>query len=160
MGRYVMGIIGASAVIGIMDAMVPQNGKTKSYMRLIMALCLLCLVVRPLGNAMASIPAIFGSMIEVQENEDAVQQEYEDILEGNIQETVRQQLCEVVKSQLKTRFSVENCEVGVSFFRENGELRVARVIITLMGKDIFKNPYVIEDYLVDLLNCECDVVVG
>jgi hypothetical protein len=65
MGQYVMGIVGAAAVIGIMDAMIPQNGKTKGYMRLVAALCLLCLVVRPLGDVMESLPSLMGSVGEL-----------------------------------------------------------------------------------------------
>lgn len=156
-----MGIVGAAAVIGIMNAMIPQGGKTKGYMRLVAALCLLCLVVRPLGDVMESLPSLMGSVGElVDENGDTARGEYESILEGEIQETVRQTLCDAVKSQLATRFSVDNCQVGVSLVRENEELRVTRVLITLMGKDIFKNPHAIEAYFSDLLNCDCVVVIG
>ena len=59
-----MGIVGAAAVIGMMEAILPQSGKTQNYMRLITALCLLCLVIRPLGEAMESLPDLFGEVSE------------------------------------------------------------------------------------------------
>jgi fructose-1-phosphate kinase PfkB-like protein len=42
-------------------------------------------------------------------------------------------------------------------FEERG---VDRVIITLKGGDILKNPYEIEDYFGELLECECRVIAG
>ena len=61
---------------------------------------------------------------------------------------------------MATRFSVNDCEVGVALAREGEELHLARVIITLSGKDVFKNPYTIEEHFATLLGCECVVVVG
>ena len=161
MGEYVLGIIGAAAVIGIMENIVPQNGKTKSYMRLITALCLLCLVVKPLGSVLDSLPALFaGATEQIAEGSEAARDEYEKILEGEITDTVREQLRAAVKSELESKFKVENCEVGIALGRVDGELRVQRTVITLMGRDIFKDPYTIEEHFGELLECECMVVIG
>ena len=161
MGEYVLGIIGAAAVIGIMENIVPQNGKTKSYMRLITALCLLCLVAKPLGSVLDSLPALFADATEqIAEGGEAARGEYEKILEGEIMDTVREQLRIAVKSELETEFKVQNCEVGVALVRVEGELRTQRAVITLMGRDIFKDPYAIEAHFEELLGCECVVVIG
>ena len=89
-----------------------------------------------------------------------IETEYERILDGEIADTVRDTLRDALKSELVTRFGVKNCEVGLSLVRVQGELRVSRAVITLMGADIFKDPYVIENYFSDLLGCQCVVVVG
>ena len=156
-----MGIIGAAAVIGIMEGILPQNGKTKQYMRLITGLCLLCLVIKPLGSVLEALPTLFAQATEdLAESENAARAEYERILDGEIADTVRDTLRDALKSELVTRFGVKNCEVGLSLARVQGELRVSRAVITLMGADIFKDPYVIENYFSDLLECQCIVVVG
>ena len=161
MGEYVLGIIGAAAVIGIMENIVPQNGKTKSYMRLITALCLLCLVVKPLGSMLDSLPALVADATEqIAEGSEAARDEYEKILEGEITDTVREQLSAAIESELETEFKVQNCEVGVALVRVDGELRIQRAVITLMGRDIFKDPYAIEEHFGELLGCECVVVIG
>lgn len=161
MGEYVFGIIGAAAVIGIMENLVPQNGKTKNYMRLVTALCLLCLVIKPLSAVAQTLPALFSDAVEeLAEEEDVTRSEYEAILEGEIADTVRAELRGAITEALEMRFGVTDCEVGVSLVRTDGELRAERAVITLMGKDIFKDPYAIEDYFGGLLGCECVVVVG
>lgn len=161
MGQYIYGIIGAAAVIGILESILPKGGKTAQYMKLITALCLLCLVIKPIGAVLDGLPdRLFDSMEGIVGEGETARSEYEAILDGEITETVREQLCGAVEEQLATRFSVSNCEVGASLVRKDGALTVTRVVITLMGRDIFKDPYAIETYFGDLLNCECVVVIG
>ena len=161
MGEYILGIIGAAAVIGIMESILPQNGKTKQYMRLITGLCLLCLVIKPLGTVLDALPTLFSEATEnLAETENAARTEYEQILDGEITDTVRDTLRDAIMSELSTRFGVKNCEVGLSLICVEGELRVERAVITLMRTDIFKDPYAIENYFSDLLECQCVVVVG
>ncbi len=160
MGQYVYGIIGAAAVIGVMESILPKGGKTKQYMKLITALCLLCLVIKPVGSFLDALPDLLAEGFEELSEGTAARDEYEAILAGEIEEAVRDQLCGAITGELSTRFSVSNCEVGVALSREDGALTVRRVVITLMGKDIFKNPYEIEEYFGALLDCECIVAVG
>lgn len=160
MGQYVYGIIGAAAVIGVMESILPKGGKTKQYMKLITALCLLCLVIKPVGAFLDALPDLLEEGFADLSDTTAARGEYEAILEGEIADAVRGQLCDAVASELSTRFSVSNCEVGAALERTDGALTVRRVVITLMGKDIFKNPYEIEEYFGALLDCECIVTVG
>lgn len=160
MGQYIFGIIGAAAVIGVMESVLPKGGKTKQYMKLITSLCLLCLVIKPVGAFLDALPGHLSKGLGSLSESTAVRSEYEAILEGEITDTVRKQLCDAIESELADRFSVSNCEVGAALVRRDGVLTVTRVVITLMGKDIFKDPYAIEAYFGELLNCECIVTVG
>ena len=161
MEGYILGLVGAAAVMGIVESLVPQNGKTKHYVRLITALCMICLIVKPMTEMAEVLPDFFAEAIEgVADNEDIARSEYEAILEGEIVDTVRKELATAIQNELATRFNVTHCEVGVSLVGINGELRAEQVVVTLMGKDIFKDPYAIENYLSHLLSCNCIVVVG
>ena len=161
MEGYILGLVGAAAVVGIVESLVPPNAKTKRYVQLVTALCMVCLIVKPLASVASVLPDFFTEAIgEVTGDEQAARGEYEAILEGEITETVRNELVAAIGARLTERFRVTRCEVGVSLERVDGELRVGQVVVTLMGKDIFKDPYAIEDYLSDLLGCECIVVVG
>ena len=160
MGQYVYGIIGAAAVIGVMESILPKSGRTRQYVRLITALCLLCLVVKPIGSFLESLPALLeDGMAGITEGV-GVRDEYETILSGQIEAVVRDELCAAVREELSARFSIESCEAGATLTRTDGVLSVSRVVITLFGKDVFKNPYAIEEYFSDLLGCECIVTVG
>lgn len=160
MGQYIFGIVGATAVIGVMESLLPKGSKTGAYMKLITSLCLLCLIIKPMGAFLDALPDRLVTGLEAVTDDAAARSEYEAILEGEITAAVREQLCDAVKSELFTRFSVSNCEVGAALERREGALAVTRVVITLMGKDIFKDPYAIEKYIGALLDCECIVTVG
>ena len=55
---------------------------------------------------------------------------------------------------------MENCDVGIALVSLEGVLSVERIVITLTGTDIFKNPHTIEEYFSELLDCECLAVIG
>ena len=155
-----LGIIGAAAVIGIVETIAPHNGKTAGYMRLIAALCLLCVVIKPLGSAVTQIPELFEKMTDAAYEGSEERREYEDILTGEVEQIVRESVVGALKEQLRLQFGVENCEIGVSLAREGQGFRVEKAVVTLMGKDIFRDPYAIEAYVGDLLGCECATVIG
>ncbi len=156
-----MGIVGAAAVIGVMEGLLPAGGKNRIYMRLVTGLCLLCLVVRPLSTVAEALPSFFHNAVgELTAEDEDRRAEYGAILEGEITEAVREQLRAAVERELAERFDVTRCEVGVSLCRAEGELKVERAVITLLGKDIFKDPYTIEAHFGELLGAECVVVIG
>ena len=92
--------------------------------------------------------------------EETAQSSYQSILEGEIRETVRDELEKAIRKDLAERFSVENCDVGIALVSLEGVLSVERIVITLTGNDIFKNPHTIEEYFSELLDCECLAVIG
>jgi len=162
LNQYIIGLLGAAAVIGIMENLLPPGAKTAAYIKLIAALCLLCLAIRPVASALDSLPKIVTGRVEelAEGGEAAAEEEYKNILKGQLESVVREQLADAVKRQLAEKFRVTSCEVGVSLRESEAGMEPVRLMITLMGKDIFKDPYAIEAYFGDLLACECTVVVG
>lgn len=161
MGNYVLGIVGASAVIGIMEAILPKNSKTRLYVKLITSLCLLCLVIRPVGTVLRDLPdLLLGKIEEMTIEGEQENQEYGAILDGQIEETVKEQLELAIREILREKFSVRSCDVGTVLQKRDGAWKVVRVAITLTGKDIFRNPYTIEEAVSQLLDCECTVATG
>ena len=155
-----LGIIGAAAVIGIVESIAPHNAKTAGYMKLITSLCLLCVVIKPLSGAVTQIPALFEKMTEAVAEDGEARREYEEILQGEMEEAVRGGLSDGLREQLRSQFGIENCEIGIALERTDGTFHVTRVIITLTGKDIFRNPHTVEAYVKELFECECVVVIG
>ena len=159
MGEYIKGIVVSAAVFGLLGRLIPWE-KTGRDVKLLTSLCLLCLLIKPVGAAISAVPELFSQMSEIAEEGEASREKYQGILEGEIQKTVQQQLKDAVAEELKARFGISNCEVGVALTREEGELKVDRLVVTLMGKDIFKNPHEIEDHFQALFSCPCIVVIA
>ena len=160
MGGYIYGIIVAAAVVGMAEALLPSGKKTRQYVRLMAALCLLCLALRPVSTFLSVLPERLLDGLSDITGEETAQSSYQSILEGEIRETVRAELEKAIRKDLAERFSVEHCDVGIALASHEGALSVERIVITLTGTDIFKNPHTIEEYFSELLDCECLAVIG
>lgn len=161
MGQYMMNVVGAAILAGLADQLLPEKGKARAYVRFLGGLCLLLVMVAPLGKVLSSLPSLFESGMTALEEASVEAGEYDKILEGTVKEAVRMELAKALSQKLEKDFGVnaDAVEIGISF-EEGDPLRLKRVLITLTGKDIFRNPYNIEEALSSLLGCECVVVIG
>ena len=160
MNSYIPGIVGAAAVIGVMESILPKSNKAGAYLKLVTSLCLLCLVLRPVGAFLDALPSRLSVGLDGIMGDEDEQAEYRAILEGEVLAVVREALAEELSHRLAERFSVTDCEIGTSLTRVDGAYALDRVVITLTGRDIFKNPHAIESYVTEQFGCECTVVIG
>ncbi len=159
MKEYIMKVVGAAILLGISEQLLPPNAKLRSYIRLFGSLCLLLILIAPLGRVIASLPDWFDEGFSTLEASEGDVSEYEKILEGTVKETVQKELSAALLRKLTDEFGVsEETRVGVSF-EDGTPLRVKKVLITVSGKDMFRNPYEMEEAVTALLGCECVVVV-
>lgn len=161
MRQYIMNVVGVAILAGVIDQLLPEKGKLRGHVRLLCGLCLLLVMVAPLGRALAALPALFEDGMAAIEDAGGEAGKYDKILEGTVKDAVRQELSFALTQKLEKEFGVnaETVKIGISF--EDGEpLRLKKVLVTLTGKDIFRNPYTIEETLSSLLGCECVVVIG
>ena len=149
MSAYIYGLICASAAIGIAEMLIPESAKTRPYLKLILGLALLLAVVRPLGELVRMLPEFGDSII----SEEQIQEDYSGIADEALADAYR----EGISTELKQSFGLESFEVGVMLDEER---RPKRVTVTLMGKDIFRDPYKIEERIGNAFGCECVVVLG
>lgn len=149
MGRYVYGLICASLALGALELLIPENAKTRPYVRLIFGLAMVLAVAKPMGQLVAVLPEL---IYEVKE-EELEAEGYEEMSE--------QQLCRAYKegamAALKEKFGLKSFEVGVSVGEDR---KPSKITVTLMDGDIFRNPYKIEEYVTDTFGCECVTVIG
>lgn len=149
MSGYIYGLICASAAIGIAELVIPENAKTRPYLKLILGLALLLAVIRPLGELGRMLPELGESLI----SNEAPAEDYSGISGEALADAYRSG----ISADLRQSFGLESFEVGVML---DGEYRPRRVTVTLMGKDIFRDPYKIESRIEGAFGCECVVVLG
>lgn len=156
MGEYILSVVGAAFCVGLLEELLPSEFGTKVYLRLLTGLCLLAILIAPVGKCLSGVAELFGELSFLEEEQE---NEYEKILRENLGEAVKEELVAAVKRDLAARFGVKNekTEVGIQLGGEEG-LSVTRLVITLRGGDILKDPYEIEEYFGGLLNCECRVL--
>lgn len=158
MREYLMSVIGAALIAGVISTIVPAgNGEgLKKYVNLIGALCVLCVLLAPVGGVLEYIGG-------------AAEQNFEGWLEGggDYDRRYRELLLSVgkeniesgIKALLGERFGIPEgeCRVTASVREKDGELELLGIEITLSGRSVLKDPYAIEKYISDLLDCGCSV---
>ncbi|MBE6662382.1 MAG: hypothetical protein E7606_03760 [Ruminococcaceae bacterium] len=158
MGSYILNVVCVAFCVGLLEEILPAEYGAKAYVRLLTGLCLLLVMLSPVGKLLEALPDALDEYAAIEEEADG---SYEDILRDSLGEVVQGEIAAAVKRDLASRFGVKNerTEVGV-MLTEGKELAVERLVITLYGVDIFKDPYAIEEYFARLLSCECVVIVG
>lgn len=149
MSAYVYGIICASLAIGLAELLVPESAKTRPYVKLILGLALLLVIVKPLGRLAEMLPELGDKIF----SQDFDGEKYEELADEQLEEAYRRGIA----TELESAFSLRDFEVGVIM---GDDRRPSRVIVTLMGADIFRNPYEIEKHIGSAFGCECLTVIG
>ena len=149
MSAYVYGIICAAIAIGVTESLVPESAKTRPYLKLIFGLALLLVIVRPIGELVSFLPQI-GSDLSSELFDGT---EYSEIADEALGKAYR----DGIEAELERSFGLSDFEVGVAIGENR---RPERIVVTLMGKDVFRNPYKIEEHLMGAFGCECITVIG
>ena len=149
MSQYVYGIICASVAVGIAETLIPENAKTRAYLRLIFGLAVLLVIIKPIGGLAARLPQFSEEFF----GDSSVGDEYAEIANGQLGEAYEKGISEA----LEESFGLSEFEVGV--LMGDGR-KPKRVTVTLLGKEIFRNPYVIEEYISKAFECDCVVIIG
>lgn len=160
MGDYLMSVIGAALISGVITAVLPDNGgggAVKKYVGFIASLCVLCITVAPAMNAIDTLADFFDGGLDgwIEKSEVDYKTDYYAYLTSygreNAEEGIRELICREFSIDL------ENCHVSAEVSEENGELRLDRIKVILSGEAILENPYKMEGYLSELFGCECSV---
>lgn len=165
MGKYVLSIIGVSIIVGICEMIVPKYYGIEKFFRMIGLLCILCVLINPIMNAINAFDQ--GLLEDIKEqisnkDDNSEQEHYEEILKEYLTEHSMEQFKSQIKELLNNNYQIsdDECEITVKTEHRNNVVSVVLLQIKLLGKSIFKNPYEIEEYFSNLLNCECAVVIG
>ena len=149
MSGYIYGVICASLAIGVAEILVPENAKSRPYLKLLFGLALMLVIVKPLGGLISSLPELSNELFESELDAD----EYAEIADEQLSEAYGKGIA----ANLEESFGLSDFEVGVLVGEDR---RPARVTVTLMGKEIFRNPYKIEEHVSRAFGRPCVVVVG
>lgn len=164
MKEYLLSIIIISIGVSIFELLAPSNEGLLKYIRLIAALCILCVIIAPLN--------VIGETLS-----DNLLENLKDNLTGNSKEELEDQYNNLlneylnnysidsfnnqIESLLKDNFGIpeSECEVNTYTTFENGKLTITEIQILLSGNSIFQNPYTIEKYISNLCTAECKVLI-
>lgn len=162
MNEYLKAIIVISVVSGIFEILSPNSSGIGKYTRMICLLCILCVVITPIKSLFENFNSGFLDDLKeelIDREED--QENYEELLKDYLNKHSASELKDYLKSQIEKRFEIpyDECNIILHTEKQNEGIEVIRIDVILSGKSIFKNPYEIEEYISEQLNCECIVTI-
>lgn len=163
MKDYLISIIWVSVIVGLAEIISPHISGTQKYIKAIGALCVLCVIAAPLLN-ISNISEDFSEDLKnnILEDQNTDSYEgYEELLKNYLNEHSANALKGEIQTLLKDNFDIPTEESEIKLFTEIKEeaISLQKVQIILSGRSIFKNPYNIENYIGNLLNCACEVLI-
>ena len=164
MKAYLLSIIWVSVIVGIAELISPHVAGAQKYIKMIGALCVLCVVISPLlnigGLSENFTDELKNDILEDQNSESY--EKYQEILNEYLNEYSADKLKGEIQKLLKDNFEIPEDESEVLLFIEKKDenITLKKVQILLSGRSIFNNPYVIENYIKELLNCTCEVLIN
>lgn len=164
MKDYLVSVIWISVIAAIAEILAPSLGSIKKYLKLIGALCVICIMVMPLADLLGSSEKLYDGIKEEFKskfNKEEMNKEYEELFYEYLNDHSENELKEQIQLLLKDKFGVGDGESDIKVFilkNDNG-IYPEKIQILLKGKSIFKNPYDIEGYFEDLIGCKCEVLI-
>ena len=148
-----------AAVGGIVLIVSPEGIRSgiKKHMRLICSLCMLCIMISPIGEILSGINDI-GNKVNFGDGEQ-LHGIYESIYESRNEEGYNDSIGKAVKAELSEKMSIldKECRVMVEFSDadQDGFREPRKITVILSGSSVFKNPRQVEDYVSEKFGCEC-----
>lgn len=163
MQQYLIQILTVSLLCGLIEHLTPAGEREglRRAVRLLTALCLLCLMIAPLRRVRDFFTS-FDLGAWAWELESGAQEEYERLMEEKLTAVTREQLRKELLTMLSEQFDIgaDDCTLTLEFDETAETTTVRQVWISLHGKAVLRDPRAIEAAVEDALGCECTVSVG
>ena len=163
MNVHIIRIIVASIIIGIIEHFTPQGRGFERYTKYIGALCILSISITPISSLISSInDGLFDDIKDSIIGDSVTEKdEYSDLLKDYLNNYSSEELRVQIVEILEKEFDIpENeCTVSISLDRSGDKLVIGYIRILLSGNSIFKNPYKIEEFFAEKLQCKCEVLI-
>ena len=154
MKRYFLSVILAALFGGICEAILPEGNATRTHLKLVTGICVLSVLVLPMGDLIAEMGEFVKSIDLDGIMEDAG--EYDEIFEGALSRYSAEEIGRYVGDAVTREFSLpEGTCRATAVLNADGTL--SRVLIVLSGTAILSDPDRIEQYVNERLACPCDV---
>lgn len=159
MSGYLMSVIGGALLAGVVTNLLPEGSgeAMKKYVSLLGALCVLSILISPALSVLDWLGDLAGGGYDrwLVRNEEKYDDKYREYMLSIGKENI-----EIgVAALLHEKFGIPEgeCRVVAEVKEGTQGLELIKITITLSGGSVLKNPYLIEEYLSGLLDCECIV---
>ncbi|MGM9643180.1 MAG: hypothetical protein ACI3XI_08230 [Eubacteriales bacterium] len=156
-GEYFIGIVTASVAVTLVSMLYPESGGVRRTLDLFLSLCLLCVILAPLGTMIAKArdEIDFDIFDDITAGDIAM----DDAVYNSLAEASRIQIEEKLTELFLERFGGE-IEVRVDVSAEGGQVKLTRVILTLYGNSMWEDPRELREFARKYTDAEILIVNG
>ena len=156
MKEYVMTLLGASLLTGILGSLCPKVHK--KHLRLLCGICMIAMLISPLPSYLKHAEQRLWELGE--EAGGNAEENYDEIYDQALSTACVWQIENVTKSLLIQEFSLSSDDLSVSVFmtEEDGRILLKNTTISVTGKAILIDPREIVRVTEEYLGCPCNVV--
>jgi hypothetical protein len=161
MKEYIMLLVGVAVFCGIVEVIAPSGRADglKKHIKLASSLCVLAILVAPLGELIGSIREWRIGEEIIEANKDMLLMEYEEIYNNTLENFSADSVAQRCKVLLSDTFGVEEDKISVRvIFSSETEGKVEQAIIQLSFEAVAVNPHDMKKYISELLDCECEII--
>ena len=159
MKAYILSIVSASLVVSMLNLLSPRgtaDGIAK-HIRLLSSLFLICVLVSPVKELIVSMQELANGEHNLSILDSVSREEQESLLESTLNAASQAYFLESLTQLLEKEFSIQTGEIrcAAQWTTVESTLTPSKITVVLSGTAKWKNPVRIEEYVEELLSCEC-----
>ena len=158
MKAYLLSLITAALVAALVNILTPNGdrGGIAAHQRLITSLFLVCVLIAPAEGVIKSLRNFAdGDLLEFLPNDSPTQKDYQEQMNDALNASSERYFTQMLTQTLCEAFAIPSDEVRCAVSWDKTESTPTRVTVILSGASIWKDPHAIEDFVTELLGCEC-----
>lgn len=156
MGTYIISLLSAALAVAVIGVLTP-DGSVSKHLRLLSSLFLVCVLTVPISKAVKSLRALANGDFHLSEFEETVESDLREQLQSSMDESSKSYFLESLSQMLATEFSISAGDVRcvAKWSEKDGEIYPQQITVLLSGSGIWKDPAKIEQFVSELLDCDC-----
>lgn len=156
MGTYIISLLSASLAVAIIGILAPDGGVSK-HLRLFSSLFLICVLTVPVTNAIKHIQSLTNGDFDLSDFEESVESDLLEQMQSGMDESSKAFFLDSLSQMLASEFAISEGDVRcvAKWGEQDGNLYPQRMTVVLSGSGIWKDTAKIEQFVSDLLGCEC-----
>jgi len=155
MKAYLLSLLGASLTIALVGILSPNA--TSKHLKWLCSLFFVCVLIAPLPRLLEWAMENGERLSSPSIGDSSTVTDYQKQMEEAVNSASRSYFAQTLTQMLEQRFDVTPGEVRcLIVWEEEGEqLRPQKITLILSGSAIWKNPAELEDFVTNLLGCDC-----
>lgn len=157
MREYLLSLLVVSLILAVIGILAPdgEKGGLSKHVRLVAALVWICVLISPLSHIISDVRDWWNGELLSIEEEPA--RDYQEQALQALDQASKDYFCDMLTQVLEENFSLSPGTVRVQVFWSQGEseIKPEKITLLLSGSAVWQSPKEMEQFVKELIGCEC-----